>query len=513
MRRALPLCFAAVLLPCGAAACLCALAFAAPPAQSATNINGNMNAAGHAPSGETPAWNSNSASGPAPDPATRARGADAPHPRRPPAPPSPLMRWTEVGPVPGLYGTSAPVLRAGASADARAVAEVDTGVHTQVEVLETKGDFVRVRCHTAEGGGRSGRSLEGWLRWGEALPSTTALVLDPRSGRVLRRVALGPGIDSVAFSPDGRRALYHGRWAESLYEADASDLVPARRLKADAEGSFGPAAYAGTGRDMLAPFWAMNAEGNAASTSLHMTRADAGGNVTAAPAAVSPAGAQPSSVAFAPDGRTGFAFYAYPYGDEGELTIEQDRGTVATVEVFDPQTLQTIRRFKLPDPNLSFDPGSLALNADGSELYLLDHPGQRLVVVEAQTGGVVREVSLAGVRQRWFGFARPTVGAAGPLVNYWDDDEEHHSSPRALRVEGWRAVPDAAAFAFTAEAAGTLYAVNDAGTHLITLDAEGRPRSDRELDRPQDYQTPIGLFSTPDGSRLILLLAIPEDGC
>ncbi|MDQ3804089.1 MAG: hypothetical protein M3416_09700, partial [Acidobacteriota bacterium] len=222
------------------------------------------------------------------------------------------------------------------------------------------------------------------------------------------------------------------------------------------------------------------------------------------------------SIAFAPDGRAGFAFYAYPYGDEDELPLEESHGEVATVEVFDPSTMQTARRFKLPDPALAFDAGSLAMNADGSELYLLDHAGQRLVVVETQAGGVVREVLLGGEATRWFALQHPAAGGAGPLIRYWEQngDEDHHgTAPRTLRLDGWRAVPDDSDFAFTAEAGGTLYAVNDNGTRLFTLDADRRPRSNREINRTDDLQTPVGLFATPDGSRLILLLAIPEGGC
>ncbi|HEV3470300.1 MAG TPA: hypothetical protein VG148_13325 [Pyrinomonadaceae bacterium] len=513
MRRALPFLFAALLLPC--AACLCALALVAPtPVQSGTNMNGVMvraadRSAPRAATAESYGASFNSNVNPTP----HAGGAGVPHPRRPPAPPS--VRWARVDSVPGLFGASPLALRKSAGATAPVAGEADASEYPNVEVLETAGEFVRVRL---KADGVEGRSVEGWAAWGAALPSTTALVLDPRDGRILRRVALGHGIDSVAFSADGARALFYGRWAPAVYEADASDLVPARRLELGAEGSFGAASYAGAGRDLLVTFWGMAEGRDGVSTSLHVARADAGGGVTTLPASVSPSGAGPSAVAFAPDGRTGFAFYAHPYGDEDGLPVEEDRGTVATVEVFDLQTMQPLRRFKLPDPALSFDAGSMAIKSDGSELYLLDHQGKRLFVVETQAGGVLAEVTLAGTAERWFAFTQPAVGGAGPLIRFWEQngDEEHHhgTAPSVLRLEGWRAVPAESDFAFTVEAGGETYAVDEAGTRLHTLGDDGRPRSTRELDL-NDFggQTPAGLFSTPDGSRLILLLAIPEHGC
>jgi dipeptidyl aminopeptidase/acylaminoacyl peptidase len=476
MRRALTL-FFALLPPC--AACLCALALAAPArTQSATDANGATERAGRA--------------------------------RRPPA--QPTTRWAKVDSVPGLVGASPLPLRRAAGALAPVAEEADVSDYPHVEVLETAGEFLRVRFRT---GGEGGRSVEGWAAWGAALPATTALVLDARDGRVLRRVALGPGIDAVAFSADGARALFHGRWASAVYEADASDLVPTRRLEADLEGSFGPASYTGAGRELLVTFWGTSEGRDGSNSSLYLARAG-GGGMTMLPAAVSPKGAEPAMIVFAPDGRAGFAFYAHPYGDEHELPAEEDRGAVATVEVFDPATMQPLRRFKLPSAALAFDAGSVAVNADGSELYLLDHQGQRLVVVETQVGGVVREVSLSGETQRSFMLAQPAASGAGPLVRYWEaggGEDEHHSTPGTLRLEGHRAVASDLRLAFTAEAGGIIYAVDDAGARLYAIGDDGRPRVTRELQGPEGLQTPVGLFATPDGSRLILLLAVPEDGC
>ena len=510
MRRTLPF-FAAALLPlCGAAA-LCALALAAPAgAQSGSNVNGNLNrAAGPTPSGETQNTNSNSDS--------RERVAEADESRRLRFPPLPTVRWADIDAIPGTVGTSPLALRAKPDARAPVAEEVDVEEYPPVEVLETAGDFLRVRWETGNSGeGRKPREVEGWAEWGAALPHTTALVIDARDGRVLRRVALGPGINAVAFSPDGERALFHGRWAQNLYEAAASDLVPLRRLEGDSRGSFGPAAYTGTGHDLLITFWGMIEGAEVYNSSVHLARVD-GGGVTVTPSWRSPAAVEPASLAFAPDGRTGFAFYPHPYanayGGEEESPSEEDRGPVATVEVFDPATLMVVRRFKLPDAALGFDADSLALNADGSELYLLDQTGQRLVAVETQTGGLLYEVSLAGETTRLLSFAPGTTSGAGPLVRFWEASEEHHGTPLTLRLEGGRAVTEEG-FAFTAEAGGTRYAVDDSGTRLFTLGADDGPRAKRETKLPDTGgHTPVGLFATPDGSRLILILSFPEHGC
>lgn len=508
MRRPFTLYAAALLLPC-AATLLFALALAPRTAgQSAVNMNGNMsgnmNRAAEPPHPhESLTTNLNMNASPP------ARPAEAP--RRPR--PAPAFRWSAVASVSGYVAAWPLRLRAGAGERAALVAELEPD-DNRVEFLEAAGEFVRVRVELGHTEGRQGRVVEGWAAWGEVAPDTTALVIEPRTGRVLKRLALGPGIDSVAFSPDGRRVLFHGEWARQVYEADASDLGDLRQLAADAEGSFGPAAYVGAGREMLLTFSVAPQGEQDSGQTLYAVRGDDGGPASAAPFARSPAGAEPARVAFAPDGRLGFAFYTYPFGDEEELPEEEDRGTVATVVVFDPLTLQPLRRFKLPDHALDFAPGLLAMNADGSEFYLLDHAGQRLVVVETQSGGLLREVSLAGESRRTLALAKEAVAGAGPLVRFWESSEEHHGEPGLLRVNGGRAVPDESGAAFIVEAAGTLYAVDETGTSVFTLDARGRPSAPREIPRREsDHQTPVGLYATPDGSRLILLLALPQDGC
>lgn len=510
MRRTTTLFAAAILLPCGASA-LCVFALvrqaAGQSAHTNVNLNGNMNrAAGPAPTRETSATNFNSNPGPV------ARPADTPRPPRPPAPPA--VRWSPVSTTPGYAAVSPLKLRAGAGALAPVAEELSVDEETAVELLEMRGAFVRVRVQAGGGEGRRPRRVEGWAELGEVMPHTTALVLDARSGEVLRRLTLGSGITSVTFSPDGKRALYHGRWASALYEADAADLIPTRRLEAEMEGSFGPASYTGTGHDLLAPFWGMRSGPGGGALPPHVVRADGGGNVTAAPVPPAPSGAEPTYLAFAPDGRTGFAFYRYPYGDEEKLPVEEDRGSVATAEVFDTATMQTVRRFKLPDPELVFEDGLLALNGDGSELYLLTTTApQRLVVVETHAGRLVREVSLSGQSAPSATFARGAFSGGAPLIRYLEETDADHGTYRAARLDGGRLVVAEAGIAYTAEAGTACYAVDGTGTQLFTLDADLRPRTTRELKRPGGGHVPVGLFATPDGSRLVLLLSLPEDGC
>ncbi len=345
---------AALLLPCAAAA-LCALALAPRAAgQSGVNMNGNMS-----PSAGTTTVNSNTNS------SNSNSGATTREPVRPtptPRPASPAVRWSPVGPIPGFIGGPQLTIRAGAGLRAAVVEELDGHSYEAVEVLEQAGDFLRARFSTGANEKVEGRRVEGWVAWGEVVPQTTALVLDARTGRVLSLHALGSGIDAVSFSPDGKRALFHGQWAPTVYEADAADLVPTRQLTAEGEGSFNPAVYVGSGHELLTTF--STAASEKAASTLYAVRSGDGG-VTATPFARAPSGAEPSRVVFAPDGRAGFAFHPFPYGDEAETTVEEDRGSVATVEVFDPLTMQTVRRFKLPDPALSLEPSSIAVNADG----------------------------------------------------------------------------------------------------------------------------------------------------
>ena len=513
MRRQ-PLFFAAaLLLPCAALA-LCALALAPRAAgQSATNVNVNMNrntrgnvnssaAEGVPPSGTTTLnLNTNSS-------------AATPRPS-PPAATPPAVRWSRVASVEGFLRSSPVKLRASADARAADVEEVEANDYPPVELLETAGEFVRVRFETGGGEGRKGKVVEGWAVWGDVMPHTTALILDARTGRVTGRTALGPGIDAVSFSPDGKRALFHGQWSPHVYEADASHLAPTRRLSMEGEGGFNAPVYVGSGHELLAPFWSSAPAGDGGGQKLYVARVDGGGGVSAAPFPRAPSGAEPSRVAFAPDGRTGFAFYVEPFDDEEDVEEPADgaeRGT--PVAVFDPLTMQHLRRFHLPGPGLSFDASSMAMNADGSLFYVIDQTGQRLVVVETQAGGVVREVSLAGDETRLFSLARDRVDASGPLlVNYWVAAEDHGDAG-TLRLDGGLAAEADAGPRFTVEAGGARYGVDEAGTRLLILDADGRVLRARDIPRrEEDMQTPVGLFATPDGSRLIILLSVPEHDC
>jgi DNA-binding beta-propeller fold protein YncE len=496
MRRHLPL-YAAALVPlCGAAA-LCALALAPRAAgQHAVHMNGNL----------TPASNTNSNTAPSKHELIRPQ----PTPRPVPRPPS--VSWRPVPSVPGYYGEPRVTLRADAGPRAAVVAQFDQQEYPEVSILRVEGEFLRVRAERDGKDSRAERSVEGWAAWGEVMPQTTALVLDVKTGRVLARRALGDGVDSVSFSPDGTRALFHGPWASVLYEADASDFALTRRLAFEGEGTFSPPVYVGAGHDLLVPFWSNASQtGNTAPT-VYAVHTYGGGGTRVTPFGRAPSGAEPSRVVFAPDGRTGFAFYNYPYGDEGELPEDDERASANTIEVFDPLTLQKLRHFKAPTPGIGFDPGSSAMNADGSELYALDHTLQRLLVIETQSGGVVREVSLAGETQRLLSL--DWLDADGPRLRYWEVTEDHHGEGRQVRLDGGRAVVDESGHAFVVEAGGTRYAVDEAGARLLTLDADGRAVKVHDIPRREnDYQVPRGLFVTPDGARLVLILGLAEDGC
>ena len=503
MRRHFPLC-AAALVPLGGAALLCLVARAPRAAgQSATNTNGSMTRA-DGPQRRTTALAPN-ANSPVPN-LTR-------EPVRPrPAPRPPAIGWQPVASVPGYYGEPRVTLRAEAGPRAEVVAQYDAQEYPDLSILRIEGEFLRVRAERGGKDARQERFVEGWAAWGEVMPQGSALVLDAKTGRVLSRLALGDGIDSVSFSPDGKRALFHGQWAPALYEADAADFTFTRQLTFKGEGTFSPPVYVGTGHDFLVPFWAAGSPTEGTDPSVYVVQTYGGGGARTTPFTRAPSGAEPTRVAFAPDGRTGFAFYHDAYGDEAELPEDDERASAATVEVFDPQTLQKIRHFKLPAQGLGFDTGSSAMNADGSELYLLDQALQRLLVVETQAGGVVREISLAGETQRLLSL--DALDAAGPRLRYWEVTEQHHGEARALRVVGDRAVDDESGDSIIVEAGGTRYAVDEGGARLFTLDAEGRAVKARDIPRREgDNHTPAGLFPTPDGSRLVLILRIPQDGC
>lgn len=470
------------------------------------NMNRNDNAGGDQPSSGRVSTNTNlDAHGPADWSETEAEDS------------APSVRWTEVPPVYGFTNARVVKLRASADASSTVVATLDVPFEPEsVEILEGARDHMRVVLRGRGAGGAGVEDVEGWVEWGAVLPHVTALVLDAQSGEVLRRVPLEAGVTSVAFSPDGRRAVFHGAGGRFAYEVDAEDYSPLRALEAGANESFGSVFYDAEAGGVLAPLLSQKyGPHGAPEWTLDILRA--GDGAAGESAAQSVTNMKADRFVVAPDGLTGFAVRVHT----SRQGVDAEK-LKATVRVFNLRTLQPANSFTLEGGDMGFGMDALAFNGDGSELYLmLSGEQQRVAVFDTRTGARVREIPLGVAESGSIFFAQENQSGDSLLLKLWDHGGESGATSRAVWLAGEKLTAAGAGIDRFIEAGGERFAVNEEGTRLFKLDGDNRVRSKHKIDRPDiklrkeegNILTVHGFAASPDGKHLILFLAVPEDGC
>lgn len=429
---------------------------------------------------------------------------------------TPALSWDEPNPVYGQAVARRVTLRSEPGASSNVVATLDVGEEESAEILDSTGDFLRVKFAAnadAEGGTRQ-QDYEGWVEWGAVVPYTSAVVVETGTGEVVGRVALDYGVSNASFSPDGTRAVFygasgtegHGDPQPLAYELDTDGYKVLRTLRTSAGGGFASIVYDDEG-DLRPLLLTHQSSGDNFLKRLHPLRV-AGDRFERA-GDVMRAGLG-GRLLLSRDGATGFDIHGAD-GLEGPIRVD----------VIDLKGFAVRNSFDLGGVARELWSYEYAVSTDGSDFFYRESAGP-VRVVDARTGVLVREIK-PRVAEDFQGYLTPD-GVAGEslLLRYWEETEsEEGGESRSvwLRADGETA-PAARGINNLIEAGGALYAVNDTGTRLFKLDADGRITERLKIARPESKHAPkaaegftvMGLHASPDGKHLVIFFGIP-DGC
>jgi hypothetical protein len=372
-------------------------------------------------------------------------------------------------------------------------------------------------------------AYEGWVEWGQVVPYASALVIDTGDGRVVARVPLGAGVSHAAFSPDGKRALFyatfydggHEEASPAAYELETEGYEFVRSLRV-AHGGWASLVYGDADGEVSALVQTVAYGKQGSTTRLHPFRT---GDRTVASADVARA-PQPGEITVSGDGRTGLSVH-------GALT---DAGATR-IDVIDMLTLEIRNSFELWGSTGEGWPYERVLSRDGSELYYrADAETGAIAVIDTRTGRRLREIPLSIPEGHWSSFHEGSLAGDSLLIRFWSEgdggegaegedggeaEHQHHgeTTSRAIwvRPDG-TTTPAEPGIDQVLRVGDALYAVNDAGTHLLKLDADGHIKERFEIARPEAKHDPsttdtyrvMGLAASPDGKRLVIFFGIPD---
>lgn len=464
-----------------------------------TNTNGRLSPAAGAGAG----------------PAEEGRGGDA----QQPPPPEPIAEWR---PPPELYGYAVPervTLRARPGAQAAPLGEptaLELAGEHGVRILGAEGDWLRVRMPPAAGRA----STEGWVEWGTILPGSWAVILDARTGKLLRREPLEAGITHATFSPDGKRVFLSNGHLNTVTEARAEDFRPLRELAFTTAGRVDDAFFQPEGGALVVPMWRVGKDPRGDYTLVFVRVGE--GAIESVPTGVT-ARTDTSVMLWvdgrfivAPGGRLGFAVYT-----QGGADGAGDGSGHTIVETFDLQTLARLRRV---DFGAVAELGDPFLSRDGSELFTISGSPRAVRVYGTGDGKLLRELPIRLGDEVGADFALRARDGDSFVLSVWE------SSPRGTLARLARLKPDgklvtlgAERFTFGAErsyvveAGGRLYAADERGRRLSAFDREGRHRWTREVAAPAALRSddhhalpPVkGIVVSPDGARVVVIVGVP----
>jgi hypothetical protein len=145
--------------------------------------------------------------------------------------PGQSVKFGPVEPMNGYTNAGIITLRESADASSKVVAKIKAEDSGQVSILDATRDYLYVRVTANDNSGdesaEAKREYEGWTTWGSVVTDTSAIVLDAETGEIVSRVPFGDAvISSVAFSPDGSRAIFFSGSEgirQSVYEVRTID--------------------------------------------------------------------------------------------------------------------------------------------------------------------------------------------------------------------------------------------------------------------------------------------------
>jgi hypothetical protein len=436
----------------------------------------------------------------------------------------PTVAWGEVKPVWGFANASSVTLLSAPDASSSVVATFEPGDYAGAEILDSTRGFLRVRFRDEGEGGAKERAREGWVEWGAVVPHASAVVLDAGSGEVVGRVPLEEGATSVSFSPDGKRAVFYGTAEMAAYDGVSTAAVEVetegfrrvRALETTAAEGFAALFYDPSGGALHALAHRLHLNKNGAGNNAKLYRflvADERAEAADGGAAHDASG----TLALAPGGTK--ALLIHNAGEAAERVA---------VDVLDLKTLDRVGSFEVRSEAPTEWAYEYAVGPDAATFYYVDRSdGDRIVAVNTRTGERVGEYPLRVVGGQYTSFSQQSLVGDSLLVRVWrptdEEGEADHSEPEAdsfwLKPDG-KAARAESDVAYAVEAGDARYAVNDDGTLLLKLGADGRVRERLKIERPDAKYgesmttdlTVLRFAAGPDGKYLVIFFGM-LDGC
>lgn len=441
-----------------------------------------------------------------------------------PGPPS--VAWGEVKPVSSFPSSSGLTLRSGPDASSSAVARFEPGEDPSAEILDATRNSLRVRFRHDQGleDGEEERVYEGWVEWGVVVPHAAAIVLDAESGEVVGRVPLEEGITSVAFSPDGKRAVFYGPpgmsdvggVAAAAVEVETPSFKRVRALETASAAGFASLFYDPSDGSLraLAQRLSTHVDGIGSGATFYPFHV---GDERVEPAGDGASRFDSGTFALAPDGAK--ALLIHNTGEPRERI---------PVDVLDLKTLEVVGGFELARGGSDEWPYQYAVGPDASTFYYTDDsPARRVIAVNTRTGERVGEYDLTVAENQWTSFSQANVVGDSLFVTVWEPTGEmnEHGYDETTTTAFWlkrggEKTPAEPSIVYAVEAGGSRYAVNAEGTILFKLDAAGRVRERVPIERPETKYSDavtselsvISFVASPDGKYLVIFVGI-VDGC
>ena len=426
--------------------------------------------------------------------------------------PLPSVKFEPVGPLAGYAITKKVTLRQSAQANAPVIATLKALEYEHVEVLGATRDFIHVRFRANEGmyeGLSRTRDYEGWVTWGEVAPHLSAIILDAGTGEVISRVPLDIGRTSIAYSPDGSRAVFYhpGRGSTIAQEVSTSDYTLTRNLVSSSPHVFGSLFYGPTDGALYASVFKSTSASYMEDVEFSVLRI---GDNCAPNTSIAMSGTATDFVV-SPDGRTGFILHT--------KEIENLEHAV-TIDVVDLETLSVRNTFALEGRYRPWWARMLTMNKDGSELYSkLTLDADPIKVIDTRTGQTLRELPASS--SAYTGLDQQSIVGDSLLLHKLNETPSPTSQP-LVWLNDAGAISAQRGIYYAVEAGDSRFAINDEGTRLFKLDPENRildrlpiERPDRRHPQNKSHWPQIitrGLAASPDGKRLIMFVEI-ELGC
>lgn len=374
-----------------------------------------------------------------------------------------------------------------------------------VEILGATRDYLHVRFLAANGPPEDKNresNREGWVAWGEVMPSVSAIVLDAESGKIVSRVPLN-SLDSSAisatFSPDNSRVVFYSDGFANEVETENYTLKRSLAAKFDDTSLTATFFYGSTDNTLYAALHPLSYSSQPSQSMLNVVRVSRAYESTPAPEISELS----SGFVIAPDGRT--AFIMHPVNAEADEMV---------VDVLDLQGMRVSNTLTLRGENLPNAASSFVTSADGRELYASLFPSREVIsVIDTSTGQLLREIPVGPLKERAQYLSQHDLVGNSLFFRVWEGEGEEEVS-HSVWLDAGKTSKAQRGIDYAVEADGVRLAVNDSGTRLFKLDSDNRIREKYWIDRPdvrlgQGNAQSLGVhkfIASPDGKRIILIL-------